>query len=80
MSREERHSSESGSSSEESDGEPIVSMQSGREQRATAGNKMRALLDEELVVEEGFMEEVGDDEFVGNGTFYSGRPVVLAGS
>jgi hypothetical protein len=54
---------------ESSDGEPIVTMFEGREKRYNAGNRMRALLDEEssLQVEEEFKEEVNDDEFVGKG-------------
>ena len=70
-SEEEAEHSPSGSEEEssESDGEPIILLQSGREKRTNAGNRMRDLLDleEALVVEEDFKEEAGDGEFVGKG-------------
>lgn len=50
----------------ESDGEPIVLLLDGREKRHNAGNRMRALLDEEEgvgEVEEMFKDEEGDGEF-----------------
>jgi hypothetical protein len=50
----------------ESDGEPIVLLLDGREKRHNAGNRMRALLDEEDgagEVEEMFKDEEGDGEF-----------------
>ena len=56
--------SDASSSEQESDGEPIVPLLAGREKRSNAGNRMRALLDEEQVVEEElFKEDEGDDEF-----------------
>lgn len=56
-----------------SDGEPIVLLLDGREKRVNAGNRMRALLDEEgtLEVEEEFREEANDVEFVNKGTYAS---------
>lgn len=65
---------------ESSDGEPIITMLEGREKRFNAGNRMRALLDEEstLLVEEEFKEETNDDEFIGKGMLLSFSPSSLA--
>lgn len=65
----DREESSSESESDESDGEPIILLQAGREKRYNAGNRMRDLLDleEALVVEEDFKEELNDGEFVGKG-------------
>jgi vacuolar protein sorting-associated protein 72 len=51
---------------EESDGEPIVPLLAGREKRSNAGNRMRALLEDEqgqVEEEEMFKEEADDVDF-----------------
>ncbi|ORY75377.1 YL1 nuclear protein-domain-containing protein [Leucosporidium creatinivorum] len=50
---------------ESSDGEPIVPLLAGREKRSNAGNRMRALLEDEQGAEEDemFKEEENDEEF-----------------
>lgn len=50
---------------EESDGEPIVPLLAGREKRSNAGNRMRALLEDEQGAEEEemFKEEADDVDF-----------------
>lgn len=71
----------SSSEEDESDGEPIVPLLAGREKRSNAGNRMRALLDEEQGVEEEemFKEDEGDDEFETKGARALARSVACVG-
>lgn len=59
--------SDSSSNESESDGEPIVYLNEGREKRVNAGNRMNFLLDQ-FEEEEEFKEEINDVEFIGKGS------------
>ena len=58
-----------GSSDESSDGEPVIPLATGREKRINQGNRMRALLEEEGLIEdeELFREEEDDVDFQAKG-------------